>query len=131
MDMSRKKPVLKNRVPEHVEKAVVDLAIENPVLGQKRASRELQPHGIMISSSGVRSVWLRHDLETMKKRLKALEARSAQEGFLLSNNSSLARFGNLTVSNPIQEYGLIIARDSAALKFGNVKVIHPIGGEGS
>ena len=61
MDMSRKKPILKNRVSEHDEKAVVDLAIENPALGQKRASWEVQQHGIMISSSGVRSVWLRHD----------------------------------------------------------------------
>ena len=90
MDISRKKPILKNRVPEHVEKAVVDLAIENPALGQKRASWELQQHGIMISSSGVRSVWLRHDLETMKKRLKALEARSAQEGFLLTEDQLVA-----------------------------------------
>ena len=32
-DMSRKKPIIKNRVPEHVEKAVIDLAIENPALG--------------------------------------------------------------------------------------------------
>jgi hypothetical protein len=29
-DMSRKKPLVKNRVPEHVERAVVELAIENP-----------------------------------------------------------------------------------------------------
>ena len=36
MDLSRKKPILKNRVPEHVERAVVELAIENPALGQKR-----------------------------------------------------------------------------------------------
>ena len=42
IDISRKKPILKNRVPEHVEKAVVDLAVENPALGQKRASWELQ-----------------------------------------------------------------------------------------
>lgn len=35
------KPILKNRVPEHVERAVIDLAIENPDLGQLRASQEL------------------------------------------------------------------------------------------
>jgi len=78
MDLSRKKPILKNRVPEHVERAVIELAIENPALGQKRASLELQQKGIMVSSSGVRSIWLRNDLETIKKRLKALEARVAR-----------------------------------------------------
>lgn len=90
MDMSRKKPLLKNRVPEHVEQAVVDLAIENPALGQLRASNELQKKGVMISSTGVRSVWLRHDLETMKKRLKALEAKSAQDGILLTEEQLAA-----------------------------------------
>lgn len=90
MDISKKKPILKNRVPEHVEKAVVDLAIENPALGQLRAANELQQRGVMVSSSGVRSVWLRHDLETLKKRLKALEAKSAQEGILLTEEQLAA-----------------------------------------
>lgn len=83
-EISRKKPIEKNRVPDYIEDAVVALAIENPALGQKRASNELHQRGIMISSSGVRSVWLRHDLETFKKRLKALEAKSAQDGILLT-----------------------------------------------
>ncbi len=90
MDISKKKPIQKNRVPAHVEQAVVDLAIENPALGQLRASYELQKKGVMISSTGVRSVWLRHDLETMKKRLKALEAKSAQEGILLTEEQVAA-----------------------------------------
>ena len=90
MDISKKKPILKNRVPEHVEKAVVELAVENPALGQLRASQELQRRGIMISSSGVRSVWRRHDLQELKKRLKALEAKSAQEGILLTEEQLAA-----------------------------------------
>lgn len=83
-ELSRRKPIEKNRVPTHVEEAVVALAIANPALGQKRVSQALQEQGVLISSSGVRSVWLRHDLESFKKRLKALEAKSAQDGILLT-----------------------------------------------
>ena len=83
-ELSRRKPIEKNRVPLHVEQAVIDLAIANPALGQKRVSQSLQEQGILISSSGVRSVWLRNDLESFKKRLKALEAKSAQDGILLT-----------------------------------------------
>ncbi len=83
-EISRKKPNEKNRVPDYIEEAIVALAIENPALGQQRASNELQKKGILASPSGIRSVWLRHDLETFKKRLKALEAKSLQEGILLT-----------------------------------------------
>ena len=40
-EISRKKPIMKNRVPSDVEQAVIDLAIANPALGQLRASNEL------------------------------------------------------------------------------------------
>jgi transposase InsO family protein len=90
MDISRKKPLIANRVADHIEQAVIALAIENPALGQLRASNELQQRGIIVSSSGVRSIWLRNDLETLKKRLKALEAKSAQDGILLTEEQLAA-----------------------------------------
>jgi len=89
-EISKRKPIIKNRVPEHVERAVVALAVENPALGQLRASQELLQRGVVVSSGGVRSIWLRHELETMKKRLKALETKSAQEGILLTEEQVAA-----------------------------------------
>ena len=83
-DLNRKKPNVKNRVPDHIEQAVIAIAIENPALGQVRASLELGNRGILVSPTGVRSIWLRNDLETLKKRLKALEAKVAQDGIILT-----------------------------------------------
>ena len=83
-EISRKKPIEKNRVPAYIEDAVVFIATDNPALGQKRVSLELQQKGIIVSPGGVRSIWLRHGLETFKKRLKALEKKSAEEGILLT-----------------------------------------------
>lgn len=89
-EISRRKPIMKNRVPEHVERAGLDIGIENPALGQLRAWQELLQRGIVVSVGGVRSLWLRNGLATMKKRLKALEARSAEEGVVFTEAQTIA-----------------------------------------
>lgn len=84
MELSRRKPNPKNRVSAEVEQAAVEIATEFPAYGQVRASNELKKRGVFISPGGMRSVWLRNGLETFKKRLNALEAKAAAEGFVLS-----------------------------------------------
>ena len=81
-EKSRRKPCLKNRVAPEVEEAVVKMAYEYPAYGQMRASNELRKQGILVSTGGVRSIWLRHGVETFKKRLAVLEERAAQQGIV-------------------------------------------------
>lgn len=89
-EISRKKANVKNRVDPSVEISVTGIAIEFPAFGQVRASNELRKKGIFVSPTGVRSIWIRNDLETMKKRLKALEAKVAQDGIILTESQLVA-----------------------------------------
>jgi len=83
-EKSRKSPNLKNRIDMVAEEAVVAYAFEQPAHGQVRVSNELRKRGVFVSPSGVRCVWLRHDLANFKARLKALEAKVAEDGLILT-----------------------------------------------
>lgn len=88
--INRSAPDLKNRTDAATERAVVDYAVAFPAHGQHRTSNALRKQGVFISGSGVRSVWLRHNLENFKKRLKALEEKVARDDIELTNSQIAA-----------------------------------------
>jgi hypothetical protein len=123
-EVSRRKPILKNRVEPAIEEAVVKMALDFPAYGQSRACNELRKLGIFISAGGVRSVWQRHDLEVFDKRLKRLEARVAEEGLILTEAQMIAMerkkerresFGEIETEHP----GYLGSQDTYYV--GNIK----------
>lgn len=90
INRSRRAPNLKNRVDSETEQAVIKYAIDFPAHGQVRTSNELRKLGVFISPSGVRSIWLRNDLENFKKRLIALEKQVAENGIILTDEQVAA-----------------------------------------
>jgi transposase InsO family protein len=90
LEKNRKKPNIRNRTDEKTEAAVVAFAIQAPAHGQVRVSNELRKQGVFISPFGVRCVWLRHGLATMKGRLAELEKKVAEEGLILTEAQVVA-----------------------------------------
>jgi transposase InsO family protein len=86
----RRKPNLKNRIDESIEQAVLEFAIDNPAAGQVRVSNELRKRNVFISGGGVRSIWLRHGLQTFTLRLLALEKQVAEQGIVLTETQIAA-----------------------------------------
>lgn len=123
-EISRSKPILKNRVDPSIEAAVVKMAFDYPAFGQQRACNELRKQGIFISAGGIRSVWLRHNLEVFDKRLKSLEAHIAKDGLVLTEAQVIAMerkkekreaFGEIETEHP----GYLGSQDTYYV--GNIK----------
>ena len=86
LNQNRRVPNVKNRVDEAIELAVIDYAVEYPAHGQTRTSNELRKRGVFVSPSGVRSIWLRHNLHNFKGRLAALEDKMATQNIILTES---------------------------------------------
>ncbi len=89
-DENRRKPNLKNRIDAAAAARVLAFALEQPAYGQVRVSNELRKEGVFVSPSGVRSIWLRHDLACFKQRLVALEKQVAETGAVLTEAQVVA-----------------------------------------
>jgi len=117
-EKSRRKPCLKNRVAPEIEEAVLQMALEYPAYGQLRAANELRKRGVLVSSGGIRSIWLRHGLQTFRQRLKALEERAAKEGLVYTEEQlrvlEQARRERETVPDEIETRhpGYLLAQDT-------------------
>ena len=57
---------------------MIKSATEFPAYGQARTSNELRKQGVFVSPSGVRSIWLRHDLANFKARLSDVSANGSK-----------------------------------------------------
>jgi transposase InsO family protein len=86
----RRRANLKNRMDQSTEAAILGFALENPAAGQVRVSNELRKRNIVVSPTGVRSVWLRTGLQTFRQRLAALEKKVAEEGLVLTERQVAA-----------------------------------------
>lgn len=73
-----------NRVSPEVENKILEYCLLKPTYGAQRVANQLRLQGIEVSSTGVRGVWLRHDLETRYKRLMHLEVQARSETLVLS-----------------------------------------------
>jgi hypothetical protein len=82
---ARDKPLLRNQVDPTIQHKLLDFTFEHPELGQKKVSEQLTELGFPISPNGVRSVWLRYDLETKAKRITALKVKADRGEVMLSS----------------------------------------------
>ena len=80
-ELTRRKPILKNRTPPEVEAIIVQLSLEQPAFGQIRIANELRKLGHSISPAGVRADALDHGTRAVRAvRRKVLLQAQRRKG---------------------------------------------------
>lgn len=72
-----------NRVAPQIEEKILAFSLEHPTGGDQRVSNELRVQVANVNPSGVRCVWLRHDLETRYKCPMRVETHGQDETVVL------------------------------------------------
>ncbi|MCG7586831.1 helix-turn-helix domain-containing protein [Photobacterium sp. OFAV2-7] len=108
VDQTRDKPLLRNRVTKEIQHKLLELTFEQPEIGQKKMSEVLSAQGYPISPNGVRSVWLRYDLETKVKRITALKVKADRGEYVLSDKQLNAI--NVLADNLVNEQGQLATK---------------------
>ena len=78
-DRSRSQPRLDRRLDPKVEAAILGIAAEHPAWSARVAVKELRAQGFVLSTSGVRCVWVRHRLQRKAQR-EGMSRRRRTEG---------------------------------------------------
>lgn len=125
-NVSRKKPLLKNRVSGNVEDAVCRLALQHPGYGQQKASEALKAEKVIVSPSGIRSIWMRNDLETYPKRAQAIRTKVLYDGLVPTDEQSRAAHAH----SPADGSFVIEAGGPGFLCFHGIKTIGNVNGIG-
>src|SRR5690606_7381319 len=102
------------------ERAVLQFSFAHPTQGQHAVATALAAEGIVVSSSGVRSIWMRSEIETFEKRIFAILAKCRQDGFPLSPEQEAAvararKLGRLKPGRFIERPGEVCYHDLVSL----------------
>ena len=73
-----------HKIPDELEKEIVELSISHPAWGQARIADEMALREKVVSATTIRNVWIRNNLETRYKRMLELEKHSAARDFKLT-----------------------------------------------
>lgn len=122
LEKSRRVPRIGNRVAPEIEQKLLDYSLEFPTHGQVRAANELKRQGIQISAGGVRSIWLRHNIQTKALRLRRLEKWAAENTGVLTESQVQALEAakeEEEASGEIESHhpGYLIAQDTCYLGY--------------